>query len=61
MLRPLALIVCLLAITPAFAFEGENLLAAMPQGYKVGFQQKKGTAQKQYVSIEPAEAEAKTA
>jgi hypothetical protein len=45
MLRPLALIVCLLAITPAFAFEGENLLAAMPQGYKVGFQQKSGAKQ----------------
>src|SRR3569623_1451744 len=45
MLRPLALSVCLLAITPAVAFEGENLLAAMPQGYKVGFQQKRGAKQ----------------
>ena len=45
MLRPLALSVLLLSITPAFAFEGENLLAALPDGYKVGFQQKKGSAQ----------------
>ena len=45
MLRTLALSACLLAATPTVAFEGENLLAAMPQGYKVGFQQKKGAKQ----------------
>ena len=45
MLRPLALCVLLLIAVPAFAFEGENLLAALPQGYKVDFQQKKGSAQ----------------
>jgi len=45
MLRPLALSVLLLAFTSAFAFEGEDLLAALPDGYKVGFQQKKGSAQ----------------
>ena len=45
MLRPLALCLVLLTSLPAFAFEGENLLAALPQGYKVGFQQKKASAQ----------------
>ena len=44
MLRLLAFCL-LLVLSPAFAFEGENLLAALPDGYKVGFQQKKGSAQ----------------
>lgn len=35
----------LLVSAPAFAFEGENLLAALPDGYKIGFQQKTGSAQ----------------
>jgi hypothetical protein len=43
-LPTLGILIVLLA-APAFAFEGENLLAALPDGYKVGFQQKKGNAQ----------------
>src|SRR3569623_1963228 len=41
------LTLCLFVLTgaPAFAFEGENLLVTMPQGYKVGFQQKSGGKQ----------------
>jgi hypothetical protein len=35
----------LLTSSPAFAFEGENLLAALPQGYKIDFQQKKNSIQ----------------
>jgi hypothetical protein len=45
MLRPLRLCLLLLTASPAFAFEGENLLVTMPQGYKVGFQQKNANAQ----------------
>jgi len=45
MVRLLALGILLLTLSPAFAFDGENLLAALPNGYKVGFQQKKGSAQ----------------
>lgn len=45
MLRPLTLGLILLTLSPAVAFEGENLLVTMPEGYKVGFQQKKGNAQ----------------
>jgi len=45
MLRPLTLALVLLTSSPAFAFEGENLLVSMPQGYKVGYQQKKTNAQ----------------
>ena len=44
MLRLLTLALLLLTSSPAFAFEGENLLAGLPQGYKVGFQQKKANA-----------------
>lgn len=40
MRRFLALCLLLLA-SPAFAFEGENLLAELPPGYKIDFQQKK--------------------
>jgi len=38
---------CLLALasSPAFAFEGENLLAELPPGYKIDFQQKKNNIQ----------------
>jgi hypothetical protein len=35
----------LLTSSPTFAFEGENLLVAVPQGYKIDFQQKKGNNQ----------------
>jgi hypothetical protein len=45
MCRLLAVCFLLLTFSPAFGFEGENLLAALPDGYKVGFQQKKGSAQ----------------
>ena len=44
MLRLLTLCLLLLTSEAAFAFEGENLLVAMPDGYKVDFQQKKGSA-----------------
>src|SRR5690348_15133178 len=45
MLRLLTLGLALVVSARAFAFEGENLLVTMPQGYKVGFQQKKANAQ----------------
>src|SRR5690348_1484537 len=45
MLRLLTLGLALVVSARAFAFEGENLLVTMPQGYKVGFQQKKSGAQ----------------
>ena len=45
MLRPLALCFLILISAPALAFDGENLLVSMPQGYKVGFEQKKANAQ----------------
>ena len=44
MLRRLTFCLLVLTFSPAFAFEGENLLVAMPDGYKVDFQQKKGSA-----------------
>ena len=34
-----------LAISPAFAFDGENLLVSLPDGYKVDFQKKQGSTQ----------------
>src|SRR5574340_187321 len=45
MLRLLTLGVVLLLSAPAFAFEGENLLVTVPQGYKIDFQQKKSNVQ----------------
>lgn len=52
MLRPLVFGLLLLISAPAFAFDGENLLVTMPQGYKVGFQQKNGA--KQITEMVPA-------
>ena len=46
MLRLIAAALVLAASSvSAFAFEGENLLVSMPQGYKIGFQKRQGNAQ----------------
>jgi len=45
MFRLTATVVLLALATPAFAYEGENLLVSLPDGYKIDFQKRQGNTQ----------------